>query len=321
MGRGMRALVLAAGLGTRLLPLTAALPKPLAPVGGRPVIEHLLARLAGEGIVSAVVNVHWMADLIVARLGDGDALGVKLAWSHEEQLLGTAGAIRGARGLLGEGDVMVLSGDGLHDVALREVAQRHRESGAAATITVRRLARPETCALVALDEAGMVTRFVEKPPPQEVFTDLASIGIYCFSPAARQLVGDGPCDIARDLIPALLKRGMPVAATLTDAWWSDIGTLAELTAANLAVVSGDVRTALPAQHTGTAGVQLYADTRVGRGAVLESPLAAGPHAVIGAGAHVHGAVILPGAIVPDGTVVAGGVFGDPAAVAAVWRAT
>ncbi|HEV7806359.1 MAG TPA: nucleotidyltransferase family protein [Solirubrobacteraceae bacterium] len=316
----MRALVLAAGLGTRLSPLTAALPKPLAPVAGRPVIEHLLARLAGEGIDSAVINVHWMADQIVSRLGDGHAVGIALSWSHEEQLLGTAGAITGARRLLGDGDVMVLSGDGLHDVALRQVARRHRESGAAATITVRRLPRPETCALVALDEAGMVTRFVEKPAPEDVFTDLASIGIYCFSPAARELVGDGPCDIARDLIPALLERGMPVAATHSDAWWSDIGTLAELTAANLAVVSGDVRTALPAKHTGTAGIQLYAGTRVAHGAVLEAPVAAGPDALIGAGARVDSAVILPGAVVPQGTVVAGGMFGDPGAVAAAWAA-
>jgi NDP-sugar pyrophosphorylase family protein len=314
----VRALVLAAGVGTRLRPLTTEVPKPLAPVGGRPVIEHLLARLAGEGVDRAVVNLHWMADRIVARLDGGDDFGVELAWSHEEQLLGTAGAIKGARGLLGEGDVMVLSGDGLHDVALREVARRHRESGAAATITVRRLPQPETCALVALDEAGMVTRFVEKPPPEQVFTDLASIGIYCFSPAARELVGDGPCDIARDLIPALLERGMPVAAFHTHAWWSDIGTLGDLTAANLAVVGGDVRTALPAQHTGSVGVQLYAGTRVAHGAVLEAPVAAGPGAVIGAGAHVHGAVILPGAVVPPGTVVAGGIFGDPAAVAAAW---
>lgn len=315
----MRVLVLAAGVGTRLRPLTGALPKPLAPVGGRPVIEHLLARLAGEGVGSAVVNLHWMGDQIVERLGNGAAFGVELAWSHEKQLLGTAGAISGARGLLGDGDVMVLSGDGLHDVALRQVAQRHRESGAAATITVKRLPRPETCALVALDEAGMVTRFVEKPPPQDVFTDLASIGIYCFSPAARELVADRPCDIARDLIPALLERGMPVAAIHTDAWWSDIGTLGELSAANLAVVSGDVHTALPAECSGGPGIQLYTGTRVAPGAVLEAPVAAGPDAVIGAGAHVHGAVILPGAVVPDETVVAGGMFGAPAAVAAAWR--
>jgi NDP-sugar pyrophosphorylase family protein len=316
----MRALVLAAGLGTRLRPLTATLPKPLAPVGGRPVIEHLLARLAGEGIDRAVVNLHWMADQVIERLGTGDAFGIELAYSHEERLLGTAGAIGGAGTLLGEGDVMVLSGDGLHDVALRDVAQRHRQSGAAATIAVKRLPRPETCALVTLDEAGLVTRFVEKPPPQEVFTDLASIGIYCFSPAARDLVRHGYSDVARDLIPALLERDMPVAAIHTDAWWSDIGTLSELTAANLALVSGDVLTALPAEHTGTADVQLYAGTRVARGAVLEAPVAAGPDAVIGAGAHIQGAVILPGAVVPQGTVLAGGLFGDPAAVAAAWRA-
>lgn len=315
----MKALVLAAGQGKRLQPLTTALPKPLAPVGGRPVIEHLLARLPDEGIDAAVINLHWRGEQIVERLGAGDAFGLPLAYAHEQQMLGTAGAITGARGLLGGDDFMVLSGDGLHDVALRDIAERHRASGAVATITVRRLPRPETCALVALDEAGMVTRFVEKPPAEEVFTDLASIGIYCFSPAAVELVTEEHSDIAQDLIPTLLDRGMPVAAIETDAWWSDIGTLEELAAANLAVVAGEVRTALPAARTGAAGVHRYTGTSVGRDVVMAGPVAAGPHATIAAGAHIHGAVILPGASVPEGTLVAGGMFGEPAAVAAAWR--
>jgi NDP-sugar pyrophosphorylase family protein len=316
---GMRALVLAAGLGMRLRPLTTVLPKPLAPVAGRPVIEHLLARLPGEGIDSAIVNLHWLGEQVVERLGRGATVGLELAWSHEPQLRGTAGAICGARGLLEDADFMVLSGDGLHDVPLRAVAERHRDSGAAATITVKRLPRPETCALVSVDEAGMVTRFVEKPPPHEVFTDLASIGIYCFSQAAADVVPDAPWDIARDLIPALLERGMPVAAIETSAWWSDIGTLEELTAANLAVVGGELLTASAAQHARRAGVQLYSRTRVDPDAVLSGLVAAGPDAVIGSGAHIHDAVVLPGAVVPDGTLVAGGMFGDPAAVAAAWR--
>ncbi len=312
--------MLAAGVGTRLRPLTTVLPKPLAPVAGRPVIEHLLARLFDEGIDRVVVNLHWLGEQIVERLGSGAAFGVELAWSHEPELLGTAGAISNARHLLGDGDFMVLSGDGLHDVPLRAVAERHRASGAAATITVRRLPRPETCALVALDAAGMVTRFVEKPALPDVFTDLASIGIYCFSQEAADVVPDAPSDIARDLIPALLERGMPIAAFETSAWWSDIGTLEELAAANLAVVSGELRTALAAQHTRPAGgVQLYSGTRVEPDAVLTGRVAAGPQALIGSGAHIHDAVVLPGAVVPGGTLVAGGMFGDPAAVAATWR--
>ena len=335
--------MLAAGFGKRLRPLTSVLPKPLAPVAGRPVVEHLLARLPGQGIDCAVVNLHWLGEQVVERLEGGpapaveargararksravctlqggSARGLELVWSREPRLLGTAGAIRGARGLLGEGDFMVLSGDGLHDVDLRAVMARHRTSGAAATITVKRLPRPETCALVALDEAGMVVRFVEKPPRHEVFTDLASIGIYCFSPAAADLVPPGPSDIANDLIPALLERGMPIAAIETAAWWSDIGSVDELTAANLAVLDGDVRTASPAPHTRRAGAQLYSGTRVGDDAVLQGRVAAGPRALIGRKARVHDAVVLPGAIVPDGTLVSGGMFGDPAAVAAAWR--
>src|SRR5205823_3503562 len=149
-------------------PLTNELPKPLAPVGGRPVAARLLARLAGLQLDAVALNVHHGADLIERVLGPGPV------YLREEWLRGTAGAIAGAEAFLRGADFLVVSADGVHEIDLAAVVRRHRETGAAATITVKHIARPETCAVVELDDAGLVRRFVEKPAPGEVFSDLAS---------------------------------------------------------------------------------------------------------------------------------------------------
>jgi len=281
----MKTLVLAAGLGTRLRPLTDHIPKALAPVAGRPVIERLLDRLDGE----VIVNTHHLARRLRERLGD------RVRWSHEPELLGTAGALRGAQL---ESDVMVLSGDGVHEVDLAGLAAHHRAAEADATITVKRLADPSRCAQVEL-ERDFVTRFAEKPA--QAFTDLASIGIYCFGAAALAHVPAGrPSDNARDLIPALLEAGLRVAAYETEASWSDIGTPEELLAVNLELAGGE-----PRVHAGCAVA-----------GALEGACQVGPGAVVHAGARVRDALVLPGAEV---TGEATGICGDPAAVAEAWR--
>jgi mannose-1-phosphate guanylyltransferase len=286
--------VLAAGAGTRLRPLTDVLPKPLAPVGGRPVVTRLLERLADDAIA---LNLHHGGDLIERVVGPGPL------YLREDWLRGTAGALLGARDFIGASDFLVLSADGVHEVDLGAVIRRHRESGAAATITVKRIARPETCALVALDPDGLVTRFVEKPPRGAVFTDLASIGIYCFSPDVLELIpGDRPFDIAGELIPALLAEGIPVAAYETDAWWSDIGDPAELLAANL--------------HFGFVAEpsEIAADAHV------EAPVMVGPRSSVGSGAVVRRSLVLPGAAVPPGAIVEDAIHGTGDDVLRTWLA-
>jgi NDP-sugar pyrophosphorylase family protein len=289
--------VLAAGAGTRLRPLTEVLPKPLAPVGGRPVAARLLDQLAGLDLEAVALNLHHGADLIERVLGPGPV------YLREDWLRGTAGALAGAAPFLREGaDFVVASGDGAHEIELGLLVARHRESGAAATITVKRLARPEACAIVSLDARGFVERFVEKPGAGEVFTDLASIGVYCFTPEVLAFVpADRSFDIAGELIPALLAAGMPVAAYETDAWWSDIGTPDELLRVNLRL----------------AGV---VDSDIAADAVLEPPVMIGPRSTVGSAAVVSNALVLPGAAVPPGVVVRDTIHGSGEEVLRTWLA-
>ena len=277
-------------------PLTETLPKPLAPVGGRPVAARLLERLAPLGLDAVALNLHHGADLIERVLGPGPV------YLREDWLRGTAGALAGAATFLRDGgDFLVVSSDGVHDVDMAALIRHHRGSGVAATITVKRIERPETCAVVELDGAGLVRRFAEKPDPAEVFSDLASIGIYCFSPEVLDLVpADRPFDIAGELIPALLGAGLPVAAYETDAWWSDIGDPAELLAANL-------RDGLIAE-----------DCEIPADAIVEPPVMIGPRARIESGAVVRRALVLPGATVPAGAQVEDAITGSGEEVLRVW---
>ena len=284
--------MLAAGAGTRLRPLTETLPKPLAPVAGRPVAARLLDQLGG--LEAVAVNLHHGADLIERVLGPGPL------YLREDWLRGTAGALAGASAFLGRSDFLVVSADGVHDVDLTELMRMHLANGAAATITVKRIARPETCAIVELDERSHVRRFVEKPGPGGVFTDLASIGIYCFAPEVLECIPrERPFDIAGELIPALLAAGAPVAAYETDAWWSDVGDPDELLSVNLQL--GHVT-----------------DSQIAPDARIEPPVMIGPGSVVGPGARVASSLVLPGSSVPAGARVENAIYGSGADVLRVW---
>jgi NDP-sugar pyrophosphorylase family protein len=234
----MKALVLAAGEGTRLRPLTLDRPKPMLPIAGRPVLDHLVRLLRWHGVREIAVNLHYRPEVIVDYFADGDDFGVSIHYSHEEHLLGSAGAARQLSSFFDQ-TFFVLYGDVLTNVDLTAMAARHRATEALATLALYEVEDSSRCGMVATRADGRVTQFVEKPAPGLASGMLANAGIYVLEPAALRYIPDGPTyDFGQDLFPDLLARGLPVYACPAAGYVLDIGSLDRYAQAEADVVHG-----------------------------------------------------------------------------------
>jgi mannose-1-phosphate guanylyltransferase/phosphomannomutase len=199
--------ILAAGEGSRLRPYTADRPKPMIEIYGHPILEYNVRALAELGIERIIINTHYREAAIRAYFGDGSRFGVAITYSYEPQLLGTAGALIPVGAQLDETFVL-LYGDNLTDCNLQRVVDEHRRTEALATIAL--FERPDVLAsgIVGVDEAGRVTRFLEKPRADEVFSHWVNAGIMIAEPAIRAFVpAAAPSDFGRDVLPAILAAG------------------------------------------------------------------------------------------------------------------
>src|SRR5688572_22245984 len=170
----MKAMVLAAGLGTRLKPITFELPKPMVPVLDRPVMAHIVGLLEHQGFEDLIANLHHYPDTIRDYFGD------RLEYRYEEELLGTAGGVRNVADFFGDEPVVIISGDALTDLDMTALVERHKEAGGIATLTVKKVRETSEYGVVIHDEDGRIQGFQEKPDPDEALSDLANCGIYCF---------------------------------------------------------------------------------------------------------------------------------------------
>ena len=221
----MKAVILAGGEGRRLRPVTGESPKPLAPLLGRPIMEHILRLLRREGFPEVCATLGYRARDIADRFGDGSALGLSLCYRIESAPLGTAGSVKGCADFYGDEDFLVISGDAACDFALGELLRAHRERGAAVTLALARSAEPLPYGLAVTDGEGLVRAFIEKPDWPRVVTDLVNTGIYVISPRVMSLVPDRQkFDFAKDLFPLLLRRGETLLGVAMDGYWCDIGT-------------------------------------------------------------------------------------------------
>jgi NDP-mannose synthase len=214
----MRAVILAGGLGTRLRPYTTVIPKPLVPIGERPVLEHIIRSLARCGTNRIDLCVNYLGDLILVYLAQIDLPPkLRLAFHCEDDPLGTAGALRTVPDL--EGTFIVMNGDVPTTLDYEDLLAYHRRQEAALTIAMHSK-RVDIDLGVIESEDGLVTDYIEKPSLRYQ----VSMGIYVY--ALKYLPEDGPCQFP-DLVLRLIKAGERVAAYECDADWFDIGTVHE----------------------------------------------------------------------------------------------
>jgi mannose-1-phosphate guanylyltransferase/mannose-1-phosphate guanylyltransferase/phosphomannomutase len=318
-------MVLAAGLGTRLRPLTYEISKPMVPVLDRPVMKHIVDLLDRHSFERVVANLHYFPETIRAYFGE------RLSYSYEEELLGTAGGVRACADFFGEEPFLVISGDALTDIDLGALARRHRQTRGIATLAVKRVPDTREFGVVLCDREGRVTGFQEKPSPEEALSDLGNCGIYIFDPRIFEYFPQRPfVDWAQDVFPALLENDVPFYIHEVSEYWNDIGSLGELRRGTFDALEGVLRLEVdgeevrpgvtladpgpPAGHLGE-GTEIEGpawigrDVRIGADVRLMGPLVLGDSVSIGDGAQLRGSILLPGAELPRDSILIDAILG------------
>ncbi|WP_274650953.1 nucleotidyltransferase family protein [Paenibacillus humicola] len=220
----MKALLLAGGLGTRLRPLTERWPKPMALVGNRPWLEHVVLHLKEEGIEEIVMAVKHAPETIRQYFGDGSRWGVNIQYAIEESLLGTAGAIKNAEPLLGD-RFLVLNADIIQRTPLVPLIDFHHKSGALVTIGLTEVEDPSHYGVVEQAESGRIARFVEKPALHEAPSRRINAGIYVMDKEAlRYIPPKREVSIERETFPLLIEQSGGLYGRLLGGYWLDMGT-------------------------------------------------------------------------------------------------
>ncbi len=284
----MKAMILAGGLSTRLYPLTKLVPKPLVPVAGVPNAAHLLRYLYAHGFDEIAINVHYLADAIVATLGDGSQFGVKLHYSYEPELLGSAGGVKNIESFFDDEPFIVIGCDEVTDMRLDRVLAFHRERGAIATIGLVECEEVDQYGVVVLDDDGKIVGFQEKPAKGTERSRLANTGVYVFSPEIfRHIPPEQFYDFGNQVFPSLQAAGERFYGfSANGAYWADIGTPKEYRRASYDVVRGVVQ--IP--QTSPNGIDPSA--RVGEDVRIEGPVRLGAAVRVGDGVRIEGPCIL-----------------------------
>ena len=333
----MKAVIMAGGEGVRLRPLTCDIPKPMARLCGRPVIDYILDLLEKHACTRAAVTLRYLPERITEHFPDQRHGGISLSFVEEEQPLGTAGSVKNASVHpdfafapdSGE-NLLVISGDAMCDFDLSAALAFHRRHNADVTILAKRVADPREYGLLDAYQDGRIAGFIEKPAFSQAVSDLANTGIYILSPQAlARIPADKPFDFARDLFPMMLAEGRKLMCLEEKGYWCDIGDLNSYIRCQKDILAQRVHCTPPGRRdsdgniwVGTAPprtVRLAPPVYWGHGARAEDGAVIENSVVddggfVGAGARVSGAVLLPGAYIGARAKLTGSLVGAGAAV-------
>jgi mannose-1-phosphate guanylyltransferase len=297
-------MILAAGKGTRVRPLTYDLPKPMIPVLGKPVMAYLIEHLRKHGVTEIMVNVSHLHEKIEEYFGEGEQFGVQIGYSFEGYTkedgetvavpIGSAGGMKKIQEFGGFFDdtTIVLCGDALIDLDLKAALLEHRQKGAMASVITREVPwdKVSSYGVVVSDKNGRITQFQEKPKQEEALSNYISTGIYIFEPEVIDLIPSGvEFDIGSQLFPLLAEKGMPFYAQRRPFNWLDIGSVSDYWEVLQNVLTGEVN------HMDVPGIQIEPGLWVGlntsidwNGTTIKGPVYIGSGVKIEAGATIIG---------------------------------
>ncbi|CAH0278726.1 UTP--glucose-1-phosphate uridylyltransferase [Massilia sp. Bi118] len=300
----MKAMILAAGKGTRVRPLTYDLPKPMIPVLGKPVMAYLIEHLRKHGISEIMVNVSHLHEKIEEYFGEGEQFGVQIGYSFEGYTkedgevvavpIGSAGGMKKIQEFGGFFDdtTVVLCGDALIDLDLKAALLEHRRKGAMATVITKEVPwdKVSSYGVVVTDQNGRITQFQEKPKQEEALSNFISTGIYIFEPEVIDLIPSGvEFDIGSQLFPLLAEKGMPFYAQGRPFNWLDIGSVSDYWEVLQNVLTGEVN------HMHVPGIEIEPGLWTGlntsidwRGTTIKGPVYIGSGVKIEAGSTIIG---------------------------------
>lgn len=326
----MKTVIMAGGEGKRLKPITCTVPKPLAKLCGKPIIEYILDLLKKHEMTDCVVSVGYKADKIISHFDSGDYKNIELKFVKEDKPLGTAGGVKNAVENTDE-DILVISGDAMCDFDLTSAVKFHKQKNADATIIVKHVSDPREYGLVLCSENGDVKSFLEKPSYESCISDMANTGVYILSKKVLDMIADDTfTDFAQDVFPEMLKSNMKICAYEESGYWCDIGDIKSYLKCQNDMLSGLVNCEISGHKTldgvitatvsDFKGAKISAPSFIGKnvriapGAIIDSYSVICDDATVEKGAKVHGSVIMNGAFLGERTTCNEAIICDNARI-------
>jgi len=310
----MKAMILAAGVGSRLDPLTRTIPKPMVPIVNRPVIEHLIFLLKKHGFTDIMMNLYYLGDVVKNYFKDGSRWGVKIHYSEEDQLWGDAGSVKRCEKFF-DSTFIVIGGDDLTDLDLGRLIKFHKEKKSLATIALSLVEDPSEYGIALMNEKGRITRFLEKPKGEMIFSNAANIGIYLLEPDIFDLIpANASYGFGASLLPMLIERKLPLHGFLTSSYWKDVGNLKTYHQSHTDALAGRVQLNMPYPET-RKYVWMGENVEIAPDAEVGYPVLIGSGTKIASGARVlENSVIGENCVIEEGASVEQSILWDEATV-------
>lgn len=314
----MKAMIMAAGIGSRLMPLTADIPKPMVPVVNRPLMENTIEQLRKHNFNNLIANLYHKAQTISNYFDDGSLWGVSIQYSKEEKLMGTAGGVKNCEWFLDD-TFCVISGDALTDIDLSELLAKHRQKGALATIAMKELEEVECFGVVITADDGRISRFQEKPRREEALSNKVNTGIYIFEPEIFNYLPKGEFyDFGKQLFPYLVKIAAPFYGITIADYWCDVGDISSYRQVQADVLNERIKARKTGNiDTGTDGQRILVGEgcHIGKNVRLYGNIVLGSGCKIGDNTVLSNSVIWNNSYIGENCTIIGAVIGSRCKIA------